>query len=119
MDGGRLAACQRHPVRGYEPAHLFKSQDDGDTWTEVSAFLQAPGAERWCVPNSPQGARALAFAFDPFEAEHLWAGVEVGGVVASDDGGAHWNARRVGQNADVHLLLAHPTRKGVLFATTG
>jgi hypothetical protein len=104
---------------GTQPAHLFKSQDAGETWTEVTAFLQAPGSERWCVPNSPQGARALAFAFDPFESQHLWAGVEVGGVVASDDGGTHWNANWVGPNADVHLLLAHPVRKGVLFATTG
>jgi photosystem II stability/assembly factor-like uncharacterized protein len=104
---------------GTQPAHLFKSQDAGETWMEISTFLQAPGAERWCVPNSPQGARALAFAFDPFEAEHLWAGVEVGGVISSVDGGAHWQASWVGPNADVHLLLAHPARKGVLFATTG
>jgi hypothetical protein len=104
---------------GTQPAHLFRSEDGGETWTEVSTFLQAPGAEAWCVPNTPRGARALAFAFDPFAPEHLWAGVEVGGVVTSEDAGAHWNARWIGPNADVHLLLAHPTRKGVLFATTG
>jgi hypothetical protein len=104
---------------GTQPAHLFVSQDAGETWREVDAFLQTPGADKWCVPNSPLGARALAFAFDPFEAKRMWAGVEVGGVVASDDAGAHWRASWVGPNADVHLLLPHPTRKGVLFATCG
>jgi hypothetical protein len=104
---------------GTQPAHLFMSQDAGEMWTEVDAFLQTPGAERWCVPNSPQGARALAFAFDPFEPMRMWAGVEVGGVVASNDGGAHWSTSWVGPNADVHLLLPHPTRNDMLFATTG
>jgi len=104
---------------GTQPAHLFKTEDEGESWVEVDAFLQAPGAERWCVPNNPQGARALAFAFDPFEPKRLWAGVEVGGVVASEDGGAHWRANWVGPNADVHLVVPHPTQKGVLFATTG
>ena len=104
---------------GTAPAHLLISRDMGETWTEVQSFLDTPGAERWCVPGNPAGARALAFAFDPFEPRHLWAGVEVGGVVASSDGGATWTASWVGPNADVHLLVPHPTRHGVVFATCG
>src|SRR2546425_4876841 len=38
-----------------QPAHLFVTRDRGETWQEVGTFLDAPGAERWCVPNSPQG----------------------------------------------------------------
>jgi photosystem II stability/assembly factor-like uncharacterized protein len=104
---------------GTQPAHLFVSRDAGDSWQEVASFLEAPDVERWCVPNSTQGARALALAFDPFEASHLWVGVEVGGVVASNDDGRHWSLTQPGGNADVHLLMAHPKKRGVLFATTG
>jgi hypothetical protein len=104
---------------GTQPAHLFVSKDAGVSWNEVGAFLQTPGAERWCIPNSSQGARALALAFDPFDAGHMWAGVEVGGVVSTSDSGAAWSATWVGPNADVHLLMPHPARQGVLFATTG
>jgi hypothetical protein len=104
---------------GTQPAHLFVSQDAGMSWRELEAFLRTPGAERWCIPNSRQGARALALAFDPFDAAHMWAGVEVGGVVSTSDGGATWDATWVGPNADVHLLLPHPARRDVLFATTG
>lgn len=104
---------------GTQPAHLFVSRDSGDTWAEVETFRQAPGAERWCVPNSPLGARALALAFDPFSPQRYWVGVEVGGVVATEDDGAHWSVSQPGGNADVHLLAPHPLRPGVLFATTG
>jgi photosystem II stability/assembly factor-like uncharacterized protein len=104
---------------GTQPAHLFVSRDGGSSWEEVPTFLQAPGAERWCVPNSPQGARALTCAFDPFDARHFWVGVEVGGVIATADGGSSWSVAVPCGNADVHLLAAHPSRKGVVFAMTG
>jgi hypothetical protein len=102
-----------------QPAHLFVSHNSGDLWREVDTFLEAPGAARWCVPGSPLGARALALAFDPFNATRFWVGVEVGGVVSTEDNGAHWAVSQPGGNADVHLLAAHPKRAGVLFATTG
>jgi BNR/Asp-box repeat protein len=104
---------------GTQPAHLFVSHDAGVSWNEVPSFLETPGADRWCIPNSSAGARALALAFDPFDASRLWAGVEVGGVIASQDGGAHWTGTWVGPNADVHLLMPHPARRDALFATTG
>ena len=53
---------------------------------EPGSFAEVPGAERWCVPGSPVGARALALAFDPFDPRRFWVGVEVGGVVATEDG---------------------------------
>jgi photosystem II stability/assembly factor-like uncharacterized protein len=103
-----------------QPAHLFVSKDGGSSWHEVDSFLAAPTADRWCVPgNPPQGARALALAFDPFESRRVWVGVEVGGVVTSEDGGGTWSVSIPCGNADVHLLVAHPSRPGVLFAVTG
>jgi hypothetical protein len=114
------AACDdRTLYASTQPAHLFVSRDCGDTWQEVSSFLEAPGSAHWCVPNSPLGARALALAFDPFNTRRLWVGVEVGGVVATEDDGAHWSVSQPGGNADVHLLATHPQRAGVVFATTG
>jgi hypothetical protein len=104
---------------GTQPAHLFVSRDAGESWTELHAFLRTPGADQWCIPNSPAGARALALAFDPFNPRRMWAGVEVGGVISTSDAGATWNGTWVGPNADVHLLLPHPGKRDVLFATTG
>ncbi|MBV9326802.1 MAG: exo-alpha-sialidase [Chloroflexi bacterium] len=102
-----------------QPAHLFRSDDSGATWHEVTAFLDVPGSERWCVPDNPIGARALTIATDPFDARRYWVGVEVGGVIATEDGGAHWSVTEPCGNADVHLLVAHPQHRRVLFATMG
>jgi BNR/Asp-box repeat len=118
-----IAASPHEPRTLYastQPAHLFVSHDGGDSWHELASFLDAPGANRWCVPgNPPQGARALALAFDPSDPQRLWVGVEVGGVVISEDDGASWSVSVPCGNADVHLLAVHPSSAGVLFATTG
>lgn len=102
-----------------QPAHLFKSDDHGAAWHEVAAFLDVPGSERWCVPDNPIGARAITIAADPFNTRRYWVGVEVGGVLATADGGAHWSVTEPCGNADVHMLVPHPQRSGVLFATMG
>ena len=104
---------------GTAPAHLFVSRDMGESWTEISSFLDTPGSDKWCVPGNPAGARALAVAFDPFDERRIWAGVEVGGLLTSSDGAASWSGNWVGPNADVHLLMPHPARRDVLFATCG
>ena len=117
-----VAASPHQPgvlYAGTAPAHVYASRDMGKSWTEVESFLRSPGAERWCVPGNPAGARALALAFDPFAPERMWAGVEVGGVITTSDAGAHWTASWVGPNADVHLLAPHPAQRDVLFATCG
>jgi photosystem II stability/assembly factor-like uncharacterized protein len=103
---------------GTQPAHMFRSSDGGGTWESFDAFLEIPGAERWCLPGG-QTARALTLVIDPSDPQHFLAGVEVGGVVASEDGGKHWSLSLTGDNADLHVLVAHPQRKGVVFATTG
>ena len=110
-DGGALYA-------GTQPAHFFRSRDGGTSWESFDSFLGVPGAEKWCLPGGQQ-ARALTFLVDPFESNHVLAGVEVGGVLASDDRGRSWKLGLAGGNADVHILTAHPKRKGVVYATTG
>ena len=78
-----------------------------------------PGAERWCVPNSPAGARARALAIDPADPNRWWVGIEVGGVLTSRDAGASWTCVAPGNDPDVHVLVSDPGRPGMLYATTG
>jgi photosystem II stability/assembly factor-like uncharacterized protein len=103
---------------GTQPAHMFQSADGGMTWENFDEFLNAPGSDRWCLPGG-QTARALTLAIDPFDSQHLVCGVEVGGVVASDDGGRKWSVTLAGENADIHVLVTHPREQGVVYATTG
>jgi photosystem II stability/assembly factor-like uncharacterized protein len=103
-----------------EPAGLFLSRDGGVSWTEIDGFRTAPGFTEWCVPATPpRPGRARTIVLDPADPLRLVVGVEVGGVVLSEDGGRTWTMNRPGGNPDLHNIVARPDQPGVLFASTG
>ncbi len=103
-----------------QPAGLFRSRDGGERWQEVEAFAAAPQAAQWCIPvDPPLPGRARALVIDRDDPERLWVGVEVGGIMATTDGGATWSLTLPGDNPDLHMLCAHPQRPRELYASTG
>ena len=69
--------------------------------------------------NPPLPGRARAIVVDQTNPDRLWVGVEVGGMLRSDDAGATWQLNRPGENPDIHMLSAHPTNPRRLFVSTG
>jgi photosystem II stability/assembly factor-like uncharacterized protein len=118
-----VAAAPGDPSTLYavtEPAGLFLSRDGGASWTEIAGLRSAPGFAEWCVPvTPPRPGRARAIVLDPTDPLRLVVGVEVGGVVVSEDGGRTWAMNRPGGNPDLHMIVAKPDQPGVLFASTG
>lgn len=105
---------------GTQPAGLFRSTDNGDSWKEMESFSNAPEAQTWCVPVKPKlPGRARALVVDKANADRLWVGVEVGGIMRTTDGGASWSLGLPGENPDLHMMCAHPEKNDVLFASTG
>jgi hypothetical protein len=103
-----------------EPAGVFLSRDAGASWTEVAAFRRAPGFGEWCVPvNPPRPGRARSIVIDRANPDRWCVGVEVGGVVLTEDGGRSWTFTLPGGNPDLHNIVAKPDEPGVLFASTG
>lgn len=99
-----LAAARDLLVAGTKPARLHASRDGGATWTELAGFRRAPGRWRWWSPAEPPGtAYVSALALGDGS---LHAGIEVGGVVSSFDGGATWS-RAKGAILDCHTLCGH------------
>jgi hypothetical protein len=104
---------------GTRPAALFRSEDGGATWTEVHSFAKAFDPDTWGlpVPSWPPGARAHSIVADGFD--RCLVGVEVGGVVITEDGGETWQISMPGGDPDIHVIVADPRRPSSLFASTG
>ncbi len=79
---GAIAVAPSDPARIYlggQPG--WRSTDGGATWAEMPVAL--PGQER-------QTNDATGLAVDPADPDHLWAGLDGGGVAESRDGGRTW-----------------------------
>jgi hypothetical protein len=55
----------------------------------------------------------------PHDAALLLVGIELGGLMRSDDGGRSWQDHRPGAQPDVHSLLWHPTAPGRAYEAGG
>lgn len=114
---------------GTEPAALFVSQDGGESWQERPEVAELRDEYGWWLPYSPEAGCVRGFAF---HGQHIFAAVEVGGLLCSDDGGGSWQLAsgsagqpKFGQPAaglihpDVHSIEVCPTNHNWLFAPTG
>ncbi len=90
---------------GTHPAHLYVSEDDGQTWQELSGFQDLPSRDQWHTPRHRDEAHVRSLGAHPDAARRVVAGVEVGGVHVSEDRGETWTERRSGVHDDVHHLL--------------
>lgn len=94
---------------GCEPSRLFVSRDGGDSWSELETLRQIPSAPQWSYPPRPETSHVRAIAPSPRRAGLLLVGIELGGVMRSEDGGETWSDHRTGAQKDVHSLDWHPS----------
>ena len=99
---------------GTQPAHLFCSDDLGQSWTELDGLRQVPGVEKWTFPGPPHQAHVKSIAFNPVRSETLYAAVEVGGFLKSEDGGKSWMTV-LGLNPDTHTVVAPASDPGKVY----
>jgi hypothetical protein len=102
-----LAATPSGLMIGTTRAHLFLL---GDTLEPVESFETVDGRETWHTPwGDPADVRSIAVDLDGA----IYVNVHVGGVVRSRDAGRSWTPT-VDIAADVHQVIAHPVRAGVV-----
>lgn len=95
---------------GCEPSRLFASSDGGGTWSELDALTRLPSAPTWSFPPRPWTSHVRTIAPNPDDDRRLLVGIELGGVMLSEDGGASWMDHRPGAERDAHELAWHPVR---------
>jgi hypothetical protein len=103
---------------GTEPSRLFRSRD-GERWDELSALQAIPSRERWSFPPRPWTSHVRWIAPDPHRPERLLVGIELGGLMYSDDGGESFADHRPGAERDVHTLAWHPRVRGRAYEAGG
>lgn len=105
-------------IVGIEPAEIWRTTDDGRTWA-CAGLRSWPEAASWYLPYSPRAGAVRTFAAHPATPARFYAGIEVGGVLRSDDGGNTWRLLDGGVHPDVHHLAVHPAAPETLLAATG
>lgn len=121
-------------LAGTEPAGIFVSNDAGISWNINPAVLKLRDANGWFLPYSPRSGcvRGFAVAESGPNKGRIYAAVEVGGVLVSDDNGRSWQLaagsdgkpemnRELGTmiHPDVHSITVHPSSSDIVTAATG
>lgn len=104
---------------GTEPSALFRSADGGDTWEELRALATLPSSSTWSFPPRPETHHVRAIAVDPHDAQSIYAAIEAGALVRSQDGGDTWIDRTPEGPYDTHTLAQHPHARGRLYSAAG
>ncbi len=110
---------------GVEDAALFRSNDGGQSWQELSG-LRKHGTG----PNWQPGAGGLCLhtiIVDPRDPQRIYIAISAAGAFRTDDGGKSWQAINQGLRSEyipeptaevghcVHKIAMHPSRPDVLF----
>jgi hypothetical protein len=96
---------------GTDEAHLLRLSDDG-SFEQDKAFDAVESRDAWYTPwGGPPAVRSMALDL----AGRIHANVHVGGIPRSVDGGASWGPT-IEIDADVHQVIAHPSKPDVVLA---
>jgi photosystem II stability/assembly factor-like uncharacterized protein len=104
---------------GCEPSMLFRSGDGGASWEELESLRAIPSAPTWSFPPRPWTSHVRWVAPSPHDASRLLVGIELGGLMVSEDGGETWHDHRRGAQRDVHSLAWHPSEPGRAYEAAG
>jgi photosystem II stability/assembly factor-like uncharacterized protein len=103
---------------GTMPAALY-SMAEGGGWQELKGVRQ--GAIGGTFPPNPEfPARTRVLSREKENGSRLFAGIEVAGILVSDDDGQSWQAANQGlTDPDIHQILPSKKTPGLVVAACG
>ena len=120
----RVTAVALSPIdgalyAGTEPSSLFVSRDGGGSWRELEGMKNLPSAPTWSFPPRPWTSHVRAISPSHSDPNLVIAGIELGGVVRSPDGGESWQDQRPGAYPDCHALATHAATPKTIYEAAG
>lgn len=119
---------------GTSPQGLFRSDDGGNNWQEVTGFNHHPDFFAWRggdKDGTPDGPKLHSIIVDPSDYRHLILGMSSGGIFESFDEGVSWKALNKGvamdfyppredgseyeYGHDPHCIVMHPVHTNRLY----
>jgi photosystem II stability/assembly factor-like uncharacterized protein len=102
---------------GCEPSALYRR--DGSGWEELATLKEIPSAPTWSFPPRPWTSHVRWIAPSPHDAKLLLVGIELGGLMRTEDGGETWADHAQGAQPDVHAIAWHPRARGRAYEAGG
>src|ERR671914_387140 len=104
-----VSAADGSVYAGTEPSRLFCSRDGGERWEELTALQDIPSRPQWSYPPRPWTSHVRSIAPSPHDPAVVLVGIELGGLMRTEDGGASFSDHRPPAARDVHCLAWHPS----------
>ncbi len=114
-----VSPVDRALYAGTEPSSLFVSRDGGGSWRELEGLKNLPSSSTWSFPPRPWTSHVRSIALSYEDPDLIVAGIELGGVVRSEDGGKSWQDQRPGAYADCHTLATHAAAPSTVYEAAG
>ncbi|MCH8827061.1 MAG: hypothetical protein IIB16_08900 [Chloroflexi bacterium] len=90
---------------GYEPCSIYTTFDGGESWKQAdTSRIRYPNVTTYMPPLAK---RVIGIAADPSDPNDVYASIEVGGLLASRDGGESWDSITDGLYRDNHTVDLH------------
>ncbi len=110
-DGTDVWSLAFHPqdpdiiYAGYEPCAIYRSEDSGASWSRCNTDRVSYPKVTTYMP--PLAKRVIGICADPSDPADMYAAIEVGGLLASRDGGDSWDSITDGLYTENHTVDLH------------
>jgi photosystem II stability/assembly factor-like uncharacterized protein len=104
---------------GTEPSMVYRSEDAGDTWREMSGMRALPSASSWSFPPKPETHHVRWIEPDGVVPGRVYVAIEAGALLRTLDGGRTWLDRVPGGPFDTHTAATHAGAPGRVYSAAG
>jgi photosystem II stability/assembly factor-like uncharacterized protein len=110
---------------GTRPAALYRSDDLGESWIEVTTIFDVDDVDKWTFPPPPHIAHVKQIVFHPTDPDTLYVLIEQGAFLKSTDDGqtftdlTSYSHPDDASYRDLHRLVIKPDDPDKLVVVTG